>query len=201
MKKVVVHPERCVGCMQCMLACATTHSQSKKLVTAVAENPRPWPRIHVGAGIYREGFPNRCRHCDPAPCMLACLPGAIYRDPGTDTVLIDYDRCINCASCAMACPYGVIRYHEDYLAPPGKVVAVKCDNCVHRQAVGMIPACVEMCKTGALTFEDLDAAGARKTAEVARSVSVGEEAREVPGSESFSLLNALKRAQKAVNIR
>ncbi len=78
---------------------------------------------------------------------------------------------------------------------------MKCDNCVHRLAVGMIPACVEMCKTGALTFEEPDVAGARKTAEVARSVSVGEEAREVPGSESFSLLNALKRAQKAVNIR
>ena len=35
MKKVIVHPERCVGCMQCMLACATAHSQSKNLVQAI----------------------------------------------------------------------------------------------------------------------------------------------------------------------
>ncbi len=116
-------------------------------------------------------------------------------------MLIDYDRCINCASCAMACPYGVIRYHQDYLAQPGKTVAVKCDNCVERQAHGMIPACVQICKVGALTFEDMDQAMRRKTAEVARTVSVGEEAREVPGSPAFSLLTALKRAQKAVNIR
>jgi len=201
MKNVVVHPERCVGCMQCMIACATAHSHTKATPAALLEVPRPSPRVHVGAGIYNEGFPNRCRHCDPAPCLLACLPGAIYRDPETDTVLVNYDRCINCASCAMACPYGVIRYTEDYKAPPGKVVSVKCDNCVERQHEGKVPACVETCKTGALTFEDPAIAAKRKTGEVARSVSVGEEAREVPGSPTFSLLNALKRAQKIVNIR
>jgi carbon-monoxide dehydrogenase iron sulfur subunit len=201
MKKVVVHPERCVGCMQCMLACATTHSQSKKLLSALQEKPRPTSRVHVGTGLYMEGFPNRCRHCDPAPCQLACLPGAIFRDAMTDTVLVDNDRCINCASCAMACPYGVIRYHEDYLAPPGRTVAIKCDNCVERQSHDMTPACVEICQVGALTFEDPAAALKRKTDEVARSVSVGAEAAKLPGSDTFALLNALKREQKAVNTR
>ncbi|MCU0585258.1 MAG: 4Fe-4S binding protein, partial [Desulfobacterales bacterium] len=28
MKEVVVQPERCVGCMQCMAACAVAHSRS-----------------------------------------------------------------------------------------------------------------------------------------------------------------------------
>ena len=32
MNKVVVHPERCVGCMQCMPACAVAHSQVQELV-------------------------------------------------------------------------------------------------------------------------------------------------------------------------
>ncbi len=195
MKTVIVHPERCVGCMQCMPACATAHSHTGNLVTATLEKPQPRPRVHVGAGLYGEGFPNRCRHCDPAPCMLACLPGAIYRSPETASVLIDPDRCINCASCAMACPFGVIRYHEDYMAQPGKSVAVKCDNCVERQAKGMIPACVEMCKVGALTFEESGAAMKRKTDEMARRISCGmqdREGREAPG---FNLLNVLKRAQ------
>jgi carbon-monoxide dehydrogenase iron sulfur subunit len=89
MKEVVVRPERCVGCMQCMVACATAHSKTKNLFSAILETPLPKPRIHVGVGLYREGFPNRCRHCDPAPCMMACLPGAIYREPEWDTVLID----------------------------------------------------------------------------------------------------------------
>ncbi len=193
MKKVIVHPERCVGCMQCMIACATAHSRTRQLFTAVMETPLPKSRVHVGAGLFNEGFPNRCRHCDPAPCMIACLAGAIFRDLDTDTVLMDPDKCINCASCAMACPYGVIRFHEDFTAPPGKTVAVKCDNCDQRQTMGLIPACVEICMSGALTFEESGDAMKRKTDEVARTVSRGAE--EVSLTASFSLFTASKRAQ------
>ena len=193
MKQVMVHPERCVGCIQCMIACATAHSQTRQLLTALMETPLPKSRVHVGAGLYNEGFPNRCRHCNPAPCMAACLTGAILRDPERDTVLVNPDKCINCASCAMACPYGVIRFHEDSTAPPEKIVAVKCDNCDQRQAEGLIPACVEVCKSGALTFEESTDALKRKTDEVARSVS--REAEEMSLSPAFSLLTAAKRAQ------
>lgn len=199
MKKVVVRPERCVGCMQCMLACATAHSQSRNLMTAVLEDPQPKPRIHVGAGIYGEGFPNRCRHCDPAPCMQACLPGAIYRDRSTESVLIDPDRCINCASCAMACPFGVIRYHLDAVALPGKTIAIKCDNCLERQVKRMVPACVEACMTGALSFEESNESLRRKTKEVARSISPGMEERVSDASPGFTLMHALKRSQVEIN--
>ncbi|MFW5875063.1 MAG: 4Fe-4S dicluster domain-containing protein [Desulfosalsimonas sp.] len=198
MKQVIVHPERCVGCMQCMLACATAHSKTGSLFSAITENPLPRPRIHVGAGMHYEGFPNRCRHCDPAPCQLACLPGAIYRQTETNTVLINPDVCINCASCAMACPYGVIRYHEDPLAPAGKAVAVKCDNCIARQHKGQVPACVEVCKTGALTFEESDSAMKRKTDMVARSVTA--EAAAVEHSEGFALLRTVKKAITEINL-
>ncbi|MBF0495184.1 MAG: 4Fe-4S binding protein [Deltaproteobacteria bacterium] len=197
MKKVMVHPERCVGCMQCMAACATAHSQTKCLLTAIAETPLPKPRVHVGAGLYGEGFPNRCRHCDPAPCLLACLPGAISRHRDTDTVIINPDICINCASCAMACPFGVIRYHQDMTAAPGKTVAVKCDNCMARQRAGLNPACVEICKSGALTFEEPAAGLKRKTDEVARSVSVCAEG--LPSAPGFALLNAVKKAQAGLS--
>ncbi len=199
MKEVIVHPERCVGCMQCMPACAVAHSGSGRLVSAVLELPQPRPRVHVGVGLYDEGFPNRCRHCDPAPCRLACLPGAIYRDPKTNTVLIDPERCINCASCAMACPFGVIRYHEERSAPRGKTVAVKCDNCIGRQIQGLIPACVEACKVGALTFEERDRALKRRTNEVSRRISFSGEEPRIPGAEGFSLLHTLKRTQKEMN--
>ncbi len=200
MEKVVVHPERCVGCMQCMVACAVAHSQSKTLA-AVYESPRPRSRVHVGAGPASEGFPNRCRHCDPAPCMAACLPGAIYRISAMETVLIDPDRCINCASCAMACPFGVLRFHEDLNAPPGKVIAVKCDNCVERQSRGEIPACVEVCKVGALTFEDPESAMKRKTGEVAKSVWAAAGSQPIGVSASADLLRAAKRAQMELTRR
>ena len=196
MKEVIVHPERCVGCMQCMLACATAHSKSLQMFAATLETPRPRPRVHVGAGRYNEGFPNRCRHCDPAPCQMACLTGAITRDPAAATVLINPDRCINCASCAMACPYGVIRFHEDYVAPPGKTVATKCDNCDERRAKGLMPACVEVCKSDALTYEEMAAAMKKKTDEIARSVSsTATEERPLPAG--LALLAAAKKAQLA----
>ncbi|GAB4333299.1 MAG: 4Fe-4S dicluster domain-containing protein [Candidatus Abyssubacteria bacterium] len=201
MRKVIVHPERCLGCMQCMFACATAHSTSKLPLAAVHESILPRPRVHVGPGLYGEGFPNRCRHCDPAPCMLACLPGAIYRDEQTESVLIDPDACINCASCAMACPFGVIRYHQDSLAAPGKTIAVKCDNCIERQAQGLMPACVEVCKVGALTFEESDAAMKRKTDAVARRFSAGLQEQEPLESPGFALLHALKKAQKELEHR
>ena len=196
MKKVVVHPERCVGCMQCMVACAVAHSKSGTLFGALMEEPRPRPRIHVGAGPANEGFPNRCRHCEPAPCIMACLPGAIYRVKETGTVMIEADKCINCASCAMACPFGVLRYHPELHAPPGRTVAVKCDNCAQRTAVGLLPACVEICKSGALTYEEPDQALKRKTDEVSRSVWSEAEERPAGGSAGFNLLNAVKKAEK-----
>jgi len=194
MKKVLVHPERCVGCMQCMVACAVAHSQTKSLMAAL-ESPTPRSRVHVGPGPANEGFPNRCRHCDPAPCLGACLPGAIYRTSEMETVLIDPDKCINCASCAMACPFGVLRFHEEYMAPPGKTVAVKCDNCVERQSLGKIPACVETCMVGALTFEDPEEAMRRKTSEVAKSVWTAAGDAPIGVSANFDLLRAAKKAQ------
>jgi carbon-monoxide dehydrogenase iron sulfur subunit len=96
----------------------------------------------------------------------------------------------------MACPFGVIRYHEDYTAPTGKIVAVKCDNCHERQKQGLIPACVEVCKVEALTFEEQESAMKRKTDEVARSISISAEAAEL--SPEFALLNSIKRARIAL---
>jgi anaerobic carbon-monoxide dehydrogenase iron sulfur subunit len=197
MKTVLVHPERCVGCMQCMPACAVAHSRAKSLFRATLEEPRPQPRVHVGAGPAGEGFPNRCRHCDPAPCMLACLAGAIRRDTSTNTVLIDPDLCINCASCAMACPFGVIRYHRDFAAPPGKTVAVKCDNCLQRREQGLVPACVETCMVGALTFEEPTAAFRRETERVTARMLTAMEAAMRPPAPGFELLVQAKRATAA----
>ncbi len=199
MKEVVVHPERCVGCMQCMVACAVAHSRTLNLYSALFETPKPNPRIHVGAGRYNEGFPNRCRHCDPAPCQSACLAGAIYRLRETGTVMINPDRCINCASCAMACPYGVIRFHEDPLAPTGRTIALKCDNCNARVAKAQVPACVEVCKTKALTYETIGAAMKRKTAAVARSFSAVSDEGSLPAG--ISLLRSIKQVQTDINGR
>ena len=173
MKVVFVRPERCVGCRQCELACAVAHSRSQTLAGAVFEPRSPQPRIHIGVGALGEPFPNRCRHCDPAPCQAACLPGALYREPQTGSLLVNPERCIRCASCAMACPFGVIRFYDEPLQARIKVLAHKCDNCVTRRRHGQVPACVEACKAGALLFSELNQVLAAKTREVARSASFG----------------------------
>lgn len=151
MKTVIVQPERCVGCLQCRLACAVEHSRTKELVAAMGEQVVPRARLRIYPGRQHLAFPNKCRHCDPAPCQQVCIAGAIARRP-QGAVDIDPERCINCAMCAMACPFGVLTYAPVHLAPEKRAVALKCDQCPEREAAGRVPACVEACKVGALTY-------------------------------------------------
>ena len=83
-----------------------------------------------------------CRHCDDAPCMHACISGAIHRDED-GVVRTDADKCIGCWTCVMVCPYGVIGRHLQ------EHKAYRCDRCPDRE----IPACVSACPTGALVYQ------------------------------------------------
>jgi carbon-monoxide dehydrogenase iron sulfur subunit len=178
MKTVFVHPERCIGCKQCEVACAVAHSQSKNLFWAVFETPTSKPRIHAEPGLtLNTAFPNKCRHCDPAPCMAVCPTAAIYRPADfSDIVEIDAKKCIACAMCAMVCPFDVITYHASAEAPEKPSVAIKCNHCIGRQRQGQIPACVEACKVGALQFGEINelVKSARTQYSQAVSLAVGE---------------------------
>ena len=158
MKTVFVHPERCIGCKQCETACAVAHSQTKNLFLSVFETPKPKPRIHAEPGlVLNTAFPNKCRHCNPAPCMGVCPTAAIHRASDfMDIVLIEARKCIACGMCAMVCPFDVITYHAVAAAPEKAVVAIKCDHCIERQRQGMIPACVEACKVEAIQFGEIN---------------------------------------------
>lgn len=158
MKTVFVHPERCIGCKQCEAACAVAHSQSKNLFLSVFEVPAPKPRIHAEQGlVYNTAFPNKCRHCNPAPCQTVCPTGAIYRpEDFPEIVQINPKKCITCGMCAMVCPFDVITFYASIWKPEKSSVATKCDHCIERQRQGQIPACVEACKVGALQFGEIN---------------------------------------------
>jgi carbon-monoxide dehydrogenase iron sulfur subunit len=158
MKTVLIHPERCIGCKQCEVACAVAHSQTKSLFWAVFESPTPKPRIHAEPGLLlNTSFPNKCRHCNPAPCQMACPTAAIYRSQEfPEVVQINPARCIACGMCAVVCPFDVITYHASPAAPERPLVAIKCDQCVERQRLELEPACVEACKVSALAFGELN---------------------------------------------
>ncbi len=154
MKEIFVRLDRCQGCRSCQLACAVAHSKSKTLFGAVAETPTSGYRIYIerGDGI---NVPLTCRHCDPAPCLEACIAGCLYRDE-QGLVRRHKDNCVGCWTCMMVCPYGVVSRAKD------RKIAVKCDRC-HKLEV---PACVQACPTGALVFAEAASFGAetRKTA-------------------------------------
>jgi carbon-monoxide dehydrogenase iron sulfur subunit len=160
MRTVFVQPERCIGCHHCEIACAVEHSRSKSLAAAVLEQPPPRPRIHVEAGpSLGLAYPNRCRHCQPAPCLLVCPTGAIGRDPVEGLVLVDTGKCIACAMCAIVCPFSAVDFHPQ--AARGDdvahaLVATKCDGCIDRLRQGRAPACTEACMVGALVYGELN---------------------------------------------
>lgn len=148
MKEILVDTDRCLGCRSCELACAVAHSESKNLFAAVAETKRPLNRIFVHQAEAKK-IPLTCRHCEEAPCIDACIAGAMHRTPeGVVTNAGGPGECTGCWMCVMVCPYGVIRSNVDRRA------AVKCDR-LCRDEKG-IPACVRACPTGALAFVEVD---------------------------------------------
>ena len=103
-----------------------------------------------------------CKHCALAPCQEACPTGALlYNEFGN--VYVQQDICNGCASCVVACPFGVIdRNNED-----GR--AHKCTLCYDRQKDGMTPACAKACPTESIQFgpiEELRARARRRVAEL-----------------------------------
>ncbi len=158
MRAVFINPEQCIGCLQCEIACAIEHSASQDGSVAFLETPVPRKRIHVQPGpVATTAFPNRCRHCEPAPCLQVCPAGAISRDLEARLVLIDEQRCIGCAMCAVVCPFDVLTFHPLAEGPgPETAVAVKCDGCIDRVHRGETPACVEACKVDALIYGDIN---------------------------------------------
>jgi carbon-monoxide dehydrogenase iron sulfur subunit len=186
MKTVFVTPELCIGCRHCEVACAIAHAEKKDLFSAVLEEKRSQPRVFVETGMHYLSFPNRCRHCDPAPCMQVCPTEALVRDGDTASVLVRYERCIGCAVCAMACPFGIIRFNSVHQLDTDRQVNAKCDNCVGRQRAGLIPACADACKTGALTFGEADdlIRSSRKdfTLRLIKAQETGAEAQKMPAN-------------------
>lgn len=142
MPKIVAKENYCLGCKLCEVNCMVAHSRSQKILKAFSqEKDLLSPRILVeDAG--RVSFAVQCRHCENAPCVEACITGAMSRDPNTGAVLCDSNKCVGCYMCIMVCPAGAVLRNKK-----GKVVS-KCDLCAEHG----LPACVENCPNEALTY-------------------------------------------------
>jgi carbon-monoxide dehydrogenase iron sulfur subunit len=144
MKRIYAREEYCLACRLCEIHCLVQHSRSKKIVKAFRqERDTVIPGVQVEQSG-RTSFALQCRHCDDAPCLEACMTGAMHRDAATGTVLSDPDRCVGCWMCVMVCPVGaVLRGKENK-------VASKCDLCLGEKT----PVCVLNCPNEAIVYEE-----------------------------------------------
>ncbi len=152
---MVADLRRCVGCQTCTAACKQANGTPPGV---------QWRRVlDLETGEYpevkRAFVPVGCMHCDDPPCMHVC-PSTATRKRPDGIVTIDYDLCIGCGYCMVACPY------EARAKVDG--VATKCTFCVDRIDAGLAsglkpgvdpeatPACVNSCIAKALHFGDAD---------------------------------------------
>lgn len=156
---------RCAGCYACVVACQM-HNSIKPGIAWNHVDAREWGENPDNSRCY---LPHACMHCEDAPCVNVCPTGASQvRDDGI--VVVDYDACIDCGSCLLACPYNarvrnaVETFYFDAAEPApyeeegaDRVnVVEKCIFCAPRVDKGLRPACVVNCPGKARTFGDLD---------------------------------------------
>ncbi len=142
---MVLDTVRCVGCMDCVVACATENQVPAGYCRdwIATETQGRWPDLRL------EIRSERCNHCDRPPCVTCCPTGASHVEPWGRLVEITAATCIGCKACLAACPYGARFVH-----PEGH--ADKCTFCLHRVREGLPPACVAVCPTRCMHFGDLD---------------------------------------------
>src|SRR5690606_9177238 len=104
-----------------------------------------------------------CMHCEDPGCLKACpAPGAIVKYTNG---IVDFisENCIGCGYCIKGCPFDVPRISQ----VDNK--AYKCTLCSDRVAVGLEPACVKTCPTGAIGFgtkEEMVSYGEKRVGEL-----------------------------------
>jgi len=150
---------KCIGCKACQVACMQWNDLRDEIgiTTGILDNPRDltdqsWtvmrffehsnPDGRLEWMIRKDG----CMHCEDPGCLKACpAPGAIVK---YSNGIVDFvsENCIGCGYCVAGCPFNVPRISQR------DNKAYKCTLCSDRVAVGLEPACVKTCPTGAIHF-------------------------------------------------
>jgi len=166
---VVIDLEQCIGCDSCSSVCSQVHGPESnwRVVHDLG--------LHPDKDMMRLSLPMSCMHCANAPCVEVCPTTASFQRPD-GIVALDYEKCIGCGYCIMACPYDA-----RVLSPLGKIalrngeerkgsaeIATKCTLCAPKIDEGLAagfrpgvdpqatPHCVVTCSAKALTFGDLN---------------------------------------------
>jgi Fe-S-cluster-containing dehydrogenase component len=98
---MVIDLERCDGCLACVAGCVDENG------TSTGAN---WMYVfpYENEESEQQNFLVRpCQHCSNAPCAKVCPVRARHTRSKDGLVLTDYETCIGCRYCQVACPYGV----------------------------------------------------------------------------------------------
>jgi formate dehydrogenase iron-sulfur subunit len=155
----LIDTTKCIGCKACQVACSEWNELRDEVGHnhGTYDNPQDlsaetWTLMRFtehenDAGnlewlIRKDG----CMHCAEPGCLAACpSPGAIIKH-ANGIVDFNQDHCIGCGYCITGCPFNIPRISQkDHKA-------YKCTLCSDRVAVGLEPACVKTCPTGAIVF-------------------------------------------------
>jgi menaquinone reductase, iron-sulfur cluster-binding subunit len=164
---MVIDLDKCVACQGCTIACRfENNTPVVKPNQAFQGRAVRWNDVFpvpVNGKEKTGEYPNvitrytarPCMHCDNPPCIKVCPVMATFVDE-EGLVRQNYDRCIGCRFCTVACPYGVryfnwyepeweeslVEYHNpDRVQARGvlegpavrqKGVVEKCTFCLHR---------------------------------------------------------------------
>jgi len=178
---MVIDLTTCVGCWACVMACKQEHFLPRDIL---------WGRIAMTETgtfpkVTKQIVPLLCNHCQDAPCVKVCPTGAtVVREDGI--VYVNYDQCVGCRYCVIACPYqhrtflaSIKEYHTGHgftefekigrqLYPIQEGTVLKCNFCMERIDNGIrkglkpgidreaTPACVIACPTRSRYFGDQD---------------------------------------------
>jgi len=104
---MVIDLEKCTGCQACTAACAMENNRlpGEQWQDVIFFTEGEYPSVQV------KWFPRPCMQCENPSCVYVCPTRATYKTED-GFVLIDWDRCIGCKYCMIACPYGV-RFYVD----------------------------------------------------------------------------------------
>lgn len=149
-KFIYADPNKCIGCLNCELACAASH-MNIDIDTAynlILNGEKLYSRNRV-IKINNKTAPMQCMQCPDAPCLEAC-PMEIIKFEGNFVKYYE-ENCIGCESCTMVCPYGavVMAPNEKENAPISKMVALTCNLC---GGENKIQACINICPTDAISL-------------------------------------------------
>ncbi len=161
---MVLDVSNCIGCYACVVACKSLFG-TRPGIDYIGVASIEWGEYPNAHQVFK---PSMCMHCQDAECVKACPTGASYTTE-EGMVLIDYDKCIGCGACVLACPYdecylveddvthfeGVILPFEEAAANRLKI-AERCTFCNGRVQAGEKPICEIQCPGQCIIFGDVN---------------------------------------------